>query len=181
MKTPTKIGRYQTLAICRLLEAPSADDFGYLRFNSGMATSQQTTFDSDGLTKPSAKESKRTRSQRGTSIRKSGGRPGYKGTTLKQVKNPDKITDHFPPQCQAYQSALSPEELMRSAARQVFDLPPPPPLVVTEQRAHTCQCHHCGAQTRAAFPKDVPPLSMAMELRLWPPICRLCTASPRSA
>ena len=44
---------------------------------------------------------------------------------------------------------------MRSAARQVFDLPPRPPLVVTEQRAHTCQCHHCGAQTRAAFPKDV--------------------------
>ena len=37
----------------------------------------------------------------------------------------------------------------------MFDLPPPPPLIVTEHRAHTCKCHHCGAQTRAAFPEDV--------------------------
>ena len=109
----------------------------------------------DGLKKPSAKENKRTRSQRDTSNRKSGGQPGHKGTTLKQVKNPDKITDHFPPQCQTCEAALSPEESIRSAARQVFDLPPPPPLIVTEHRARTCQCHHCGAQTRAAFPEDV--------------------------
>ena len=109
----------------------------------------------DGLKKPSAKENRRTRSQRDTSNRKSGGQPGHKGTTLKQVKNPDKITDHFPPRCQACEAALSPEESIRSAARQVFDLPPPPPLIVTEHRAHTCQCHHCGAQTRAAFPEDV--------------------------
>ena len=110
---------------------------------------------SDGLKKPSAKENRRTRSQRDTSNRKSGGQPGHKGTTLKQVKNPDKITDHFPPRCQACEAALSPEESIRSAARQVFDLPPPPPLIVTEHRAHTCECHHCGAQTRAAFPEDV--------------------------
>ena len=110
---------------------------------------------SDGLKKSSAKENRRTRSQRDTSNRKSGGQPGHKGTTLKQVKNPDKITDHFPPRCQACEAALSPEESIRSAARQVFDLPPPPPLIVTEHRAHTCECHHCGAQTRAAFPEDV--------------------------
>ena len=110
---------------------------------------------SDGLKKPSAKENKRTRSQRDTSNRKSGGQPGHKGTTLKKVKNPDKITDHFPPQCQACEAVLSPEESIRSAARQVFDLPPPPPLIVTEHRAYTCRCHHCDAQTRAAFPEDV--------------------------
>ena len=40
---------------------------------------------SDGLKKSSAKENKRTRSQRDTSNRKSGGQPGHKGTTLKQV------------------------------------------------------------------------------------------------
>ena len=87
---------------------------------------------SDGLKKPSAKENRRTRSQRDTSNRKSGGQPGHKGTTLKQVKNPDKITDHFPPRCQACEAALSPEKSIRSVARQVFDLPPPPPLIVTD-------------------------------------------------
>ena len=40
---------------------------------------------SDGLKKPSAKENRRTRSQRDTSNRKSGGQPWHKGTTLKQV------------------------------------------------------------------------------------------------
>jgi transposase len=37
-------------------------------------------------------------------------------------------------------------------ARQVFDLPEPQPLVVTEHRAHGCRCAACGNQTRAAFP-----------------------------
>ena len=38
-------------------------------------------------------------------------------------------------------------------ARQVFDLPQPQPLVVTEHRSFTCRCGHCGAETRAASPK----------------------------
>ena len=37
-------------------------------------------------------------------------------------------------------------------ARQVFDLPEPQPLIVTEHRAHGCRCAACGSQTRAAFP-----------------------------
>ena len=72
---------------------------------------------SDGLTKPSAKENRRTQSRRGTSNRKSGGQPGHKGTTLKQVKNPDKVTNHFPLQCQECEAVLSPEESIQSAAR----------------------------------------------------------------
>ena len=40
-------------------------------------------------------------------------------------------------------------------ARQVFDLPEPRPLVVTEHRAHRCRCGHCGTQTRASFPDGV--------------------------
>ena len=40
-------------------------------------------------------------------------------------------------------------------ARQVFDLPEPQPLLVTEHRAHDCRCAACGAQTRAAFPEGV--------------------------
>jgi transposase len=37
-------------------------------------------------------------------------------------------------------------------ARQVFDLPEPQPLIVTEHRAHGCRCAACGSQTRATFP-----------------------------
>ena len=75
---------------------------------------------SDGLAKPSAKENRRTQSQRDTSNRKSGGQPGHKGTTLKQVKNPDKVTNHFSLQCQECEAVLSPEESIQSAARQVL-------------------------------------------------------------
>ena len=42
-----------------------------------------------------------------------------------------------------------------TVARQVFDLPDPRPLVVTEHRAHDCRCADCGAQTRAVFPEGV--------------------------
>jgi transposase len=41
------------------------------------------------------------------------------------------------------------------SARQVFDLPSPQPLVVTEHRAHDCRCAACGAKTRAPFPDGV--------------------------
>ena len=37
-------------------------------------------------------------------------------------------------------------------SRQVFDLPEPQPLIVTEHRAHGCRCAACGSQTRAGFP-----------------------------
>ena len=40
-------------------------------------------------------------------------------------------------------------------ARQVFDLPEPQPLIVTEHRAHGCRCAACGTQTRAVFPEGV--------------------------
>jgi hypothetical protein len=33
------------------------------------------------------------------------------------------------------------------AARQVFDLPEPQPLVVTEHRAHDCRCAACGSHS----------------------------------
>ena len=106
---------------------------------------------SDGLKKPSAKENRRTRSRRDTSNRKSGGQPGHKGTTLKQVKNPDKITDHFPPRCQACEAALSPEESIRSAARQVFDLPPPLHRLLSPNIVHTL------ASAIIAVPRPEPP------------------------
>src|SRR4051812_16372326 len=43
----------------------------------------------------------------------------------------------------------------RCSARQVFDLPEPQPLIVTEHRAYRCRCDRCGGETRAPFPEGV--------------------------
>ena len=51
---------------------------------------------SDGLSKPS-----RTNSLRQKDKNKSGGQPGHKGDTLKQVQTPDKIERHKLSQCPA--------------------------------------------------------------------------------
>ena len=40
-------------------------------------------------------------------------------------------------------------------ARQVFDLPEPRPLEVTEHRGHARRCGCCGVVTRASFPPGV--------------------------
>ena len=39
--------------------------------------------------------------------------------------------------------------------RQVFDLPKPQPIEITEHRAHRCLCPQCGVKTEAPFPEDV--------------------------
>ena len=114
---------------------------------------------SDGLSKETVdkkkKKEKRTKSSRTKSDRKSGGQAGHKGTTLNQVENPDQIVDHTPDQCQECSATLSKSDIVGFSSRQVFDIPKPPPLFVTEHRAHTCQCSECGAKVRAAFPDGV--------------------------
>jgi transposase len=105
---------------------------------------------SDGLKKPP-----RTRSSREPSGKKPGGQKGHKGETLRQVAEPDSIVDHFPPSCAACGAAVTPAMSAGHSARQVFDLPEPRPLVVTEHRAHDCVCTGCGARTRASFPDGV--------------------------
>src|SRR5450830_1785438 len=52
-------------------------------------------------------------------------------------------------------SGKPPSSDIGHSARQVFDLPEPAPLVVTEHRAHDCRCSSCGAHTRASFPQGV--------------------------
>ena len=108
---------------------------------------------SDGLSKPARK--KRTASLRGRSGRKSGGQPGHPGKTLRQTSEPDEIIDHYPHVCPGCQHSLSDVVCDRHARRQVFDLPPPPPLFVTEHRAHVCACPACGGRVQAAFPAGV--------------------------
>lgn len=105
---------------------------------------------SDGLKKPV-----RISSLREKSGKKTGGQPGHPGKTLCQTETPDAIIDHFPETCAGCGKALNETMATDLSARQVFDLPEPKPLLVTEHRAHTCRCRHCGTQTKAAFPADV--------------------------
>jgi len=107
---------------------------------------------SDGLGKPPRQ---RTQSLRESSGKKSGGQAGHKGETLRRVENPDATVDHFPQTCSGCGGALEAATTADFISRQVFDLPEPRPLFVTEHRAHQCGCASCGAQTRAAFPEGV--------------------------
>jgi len=105
---------------------------------------------SDGL-----KKAARVVSLRERSGKKPGGQKGHKGETLRQSADPDEIVDHFPSSCSGCGAALTPGMTRDPTARQVHDLPAPRPLVVTEHRAHVCQCAGCGAQTRGSFPDGV--------------------------
>ena len=105
---------------------------------------------SDGLKKP-----RRTASLRERSGRKPGGQKNHPGSTLARSATPDAVIDHYPEVCSDCGAALTETMATDHAARQVFDLPEPRPLEVTEHRAHRCQCAGCGAATRAAFPAAV--------------------------
>ena len=118
--------------------------FGLNNANSGKPPS------SDGLKKPP-----RVSGLRESSGKKTGGQKGHPGKTLRQVENPDARIDHFPETCTACGTALSEVMATGYTARQVFDLPEPQPLIVTEHRAHRCRCAACGTETRAAFPEGV--------------------------
>jgi transposase len=87
--------------------------------------------------------------------KKSGGQEGHEGQTLRQVETPDKVIDHCPPACAGCGAPLGMEQATGHRKRQVFDLPEPQPLQVTEHRAHYCECPCCGEVTGAAFPDDV--------------------------
>jgi transposase len=102
---------------------------------------------SDGLKKPV-----RVRSLRQSSEKKPGGQNGHPGDTLRRSETPDAVIDHYPPTCAGCGAPLTEPMATGFVARQVFDLPEPQPLVVTEHRAHDCRCAACGAKTRAAFP-----------------------------
>jgi transposase len=94
-------------------------------------------------------------SLRERSGKKPGGQKGHKGETLRQVTDPNEVVDHYPSACSMCGAGLDPETSVGHSARQVFDLPEPQPVVVTEHRAHDCQCAVCGTTTRALFPDGV--------------------------
>jgi transposase len=105
---------------------------------------------SDGLKKPP-----RVSSLREPSGKKTGGQKGHPGETLRRVEGPDATIDHYPEACTACGARLTAAMATDHVARQVFDLPEPKPLIVTEHRAHGCRCVACGTPTRARFPEGV--------------------------
>lgn len=105
---------------------------------------------SDGL-----KKEPRVKSLREPSGKKSGGQEGHEGKTLRQVETPDEVINHYPPVCGGCGGALGVEASTAYQRRQVFDLPEPQPIQVTEHRAHRGCCPHCGEETQAAFPEEV--------------------------
>lgn len=103
----------------------------------------------DGLSKPP-----RTNSLREKGKNKSGGQPGHKGDTLKQVQTPDTIERHKLMQCPICLSSLASIEPLGIIKRQVFDIPKPK-IEVTEHQAEIKVCLCCNKRVIAAFPYGI--------------------------
>src|ERR1700676_27591 len=130
------------------LRARIAELERHLGLNSGNSGKPPS---SDGLKKQPARVS----SLRERSDKKTGGQKGHPGKTLSRTETPDATIDHFPETCPGCGGPLNEAMATGHTARQVFDLPEPRPLIVTEHRAHACRCARCGTETRAAFPEHV--------------------------
>jgi transposase len=101
---------------------------------------------SDGYSKPKPK-SRRTKSGR-----PSGGQPGHKGHTLKQVAHPDEVKLHPVSDCALCGQSLQDCPVQAIERRQVFDLPPIR-LWATEHQAEVKVCPGCQGTTRGRFPE----------------------------
>jgi transposase len=139
--------REELIALVAALKAHIAELERRLGLNSSNSGKPPS---SDGLKKPARVTSLRERSGK-----KSGGQKGHKGETLRQVAVADDVVNHYPSACATCGASLAPETSVGHSARQVFDLPEPQPLVVTEHRAHDCPCAACGTTTRGSFPDGV--------------------------
>jgi exonuclease VII large subunit len=90
----------------------------------------------------------RTKSLRKNSGRKPGGQFGHRGTTLKQVTQPDEIIIHAPLACTNCATSLPHDEATTRIRRQVFDISDGR-VKVTEHQAETRRCPACALTRRA--------------------------------
>lgn len=104
---------------------------------------------SDGFNKPAP------RSLRKRSKRKPGGQFGHSGQTLKKVEKPDHTIVHPVEQCRNCGHSIADQPPSGCEKRQVFDLPPPPKIEVTEHQAEIKECPRCGHINKAVFPEYV--------------------------
>lgn len=96
----------------------------------------------------------RTRSLRKKSNRHVGGQPGHRGTTLRQVSNPDDIIVHLLDVCPRCQWPLSAADTIDNLRRQVFDVRGGQ-LQVTEHQVRVVCCQTCRTIARPPFPSSV--------------------------
>jgi transposase len=94
------------------------------------------------------------RSLRGKSGRKPGGQPGHPGAALSLTDDPDEVVRHAPDRCRGCGTGLRGRPVTRVVRRQVFELPQPAPLRVTEHQLVAKRCW-CGVETVAAAPAGV--------------------------
>lgn len=103
---------------------------------------------SDGLRKKPTPKSLREKGKR-----PSGGQKGHKGSSLRQVDNPNIIEKHVVNTCSSCNLSLKSASVNSVIKRQVFDIPQPK-VEVTEHRAEVKICT-CGKKNTASFPKGV--------------------------
>jgi transposase len=98
---------------------------------------------------------RRTGSLREKGLKKPGGQPGHSGKSLKRSERVDHTLEHRPAVCSRCQAGLDEAAGQLVESRQVFDLPEPAPLIVTEHQRYRCLCRHCGAINTGSFPPEV--------------------------
>ena len=159
---PISDGMARLVSLIAALEAQNAELRAMIAVQNAQITEleRQLGLNSGNSGKPPSSDGLKKKPARVSSLRerlgkKPGGQKGHPGKTLSRTETPDATIDHFPGTCPGCGSSLNEAMATGHTARQVFDLPEPRPLIVTEHRAHACRCATCGTQTCAAFPEDV--------------------------
>jgi len=99
-------------------------------------------------------DAKKKNNSRKDTGRKSGGQTGHKGSTLRQVPNPDIILKYSPTNCGCGHTFDGSEEFIDSTRRQVFDIPKPV-VTVEEYVSEKYRCPTCGEIHAGDFPEAV--------------------------
>lgn len=130
------------------LRAENADLRARLKKDSSTSSKPPS---SDGYRKPSAKD----RSLREKTGKKPGGQVGHPGATLLQSATPTDTTTHIACTCGHCGKSLEGGRVAGSESRQVFDIPPPPPVIIHEHVGIMTECPFCHKITPGAFPAGV--------------------------
>jgi transposase len=97
----------------------------------------------------------RDRSLRERAKRRPGKQPGYPGTTMLLVDDPDERLEFPPAACRGCGAGLAAEPVAAQRRHQVTDVKPAPGPKVTEYVAQAKQCPCCGTVTEGELPPHV--------------------------